>query len=143
MAKRWPATLPQRVLRDGFSRSLADNRIVSDTDSDGGKSRRRSSNAPAPFRVGVKFTTNQVELFWAWWHEEIGGGTFDFWFPAPATNGLALLDNLGRPLLTDDGRAILIVDWHLVRFAPRQPPPTFEKRLPLKYVSMFAMERLW
>lgn len=143
MVATWPADQGQRGLREGFSRQLAENRIVSDTDTGGGKSRLRSSNAPEPFRLAMAFTADQVERFWRWWHEEIGQGTGDFWFPAPATHGLAIATDEGEPILTDEGEPIEIEDWILVRFAPTQPPPTFERRMGLKYVAVFALEKLW
>ena len=143
MAARWPLLLPQQGLRDGFSRGLPDNLIVSDTDTGDAKSRPRSSNAAAPFRLPMLFTITEVELFWRWWREVIGQGAFDFWFPAPGTHGLALATETGAPILTDDGAPILIEDWWLSRFAPKRPKPVFEMRSTRSYVTVFELERLW
>ncbi|WP_020179643.1 hypothetical protein [Methylopila sp. M107] len=144
MVARWLKTLPQRGLREGLSRSLGENRIVSDTDTDGGKARPRSSNAPDPFQLQMRFTTDQVEIFWRFWKVDLGHGTGDFWFPAPATHGLALATSDGQLLTTETGAILTIDDWILTRFAPRQPPPAFGKRNnPLIHYSVFSLERLW
>jgi uncharacterized protein YwlG (UPF0340 family) len=83
----FPASLPQIMERDGFSRGYGDGRLRSPTDAGGGKSRRRFSYMPEPVKGSIVMTGAQLAIFRAFIDETLKGGTLPFYFPAQGELG--------------------------------------------------------
>lgn len=117
----WPADLPQRVLRDGYSEKLRDGRLFSRTQSGPGKVRRRYSSAVLPVSASIIVTYAQKSRLERFWYEETGKGSLPFIMPDQTHDGLPLLDGGGLPVLDGGGLPILVTANWLVRFAQEAP----------------------
>ncbi|MFO1126381.1 MAG: hypothetical protein U1E25_14630 [Methylocystis sp.] len=118
----WPAELPQRVLRDGYSEKLRDGRLFSRTQSAPGKVRRRYSSAVLPITASIIIDETQKSRLERFWYEDTGGGTLPFVIPDQTHDGLPMLDNFGNPVITDAGAEILITANWLARFSENGGP---------------------
>lgn len=77
----WPSTLPQRVLREGYSRKDAVREIGSEMD-DGRIVGRLSSDINAVIdTVSFDMNSSQANTFWAFYRDDIGRGTVRFTMP--------------------------------------------------------------
>jgi len=87
----WPATLPQFVLRDGFSEGFKDVVQRSQMDIGPKKKRMRSTAAPEPNTYPVELTSAQVDIFKTWFEDTadaVGGvafGSLSFTMTNPRT----------------------------------------------------------
>ena len=79
----WPASLPQKPLRDGFEESLAINTIATPMDAGPGKTRRRSA-AQAPFPCTFVMTATQLAALETFIRDDLLG-VRRFNFPHPRT----------------------------------------------------------
>jgi hypothetical protein len=120
----WPAELPQRVLRDGYSEKLRDGRLFSRTQSGPGKVRRRYSSAVLPVSASLIIDEAQKARFERFWIEETAYGSLPFIMPDQTHDGLPLLDGGGLPVLDGGGLPILVTANWLVRFAQDAPQIT-------------------
>lgn len=116
----WPAELPRRVLRDGYSEKLRDGRLFSRT-SGPGKVRRRFSSAVLPVSASIIVDYAQKSRFERFWNEDTAGGSLPFIMPDQTHDGLPLLDEGGAPILDEGGAPILVTANWLTRFG--QEPP--------------------
>ncbi|MFU0504005.1 hypothetical protein [Pseudaminobacter sp. NGMCC 1.201702] len=62
MVDAWPASLPQYLLRDGYSGGLGDGRIRSRPDAGPPKVRPRSSAMPEPLQGRMMMTGAQLAV---------------------------------------------------------------------------------
>lgn len=83
----WPATLPQRSQRAGYSRALGDARLKTPMDAGPGKTSRRLSFVPDPVKAAVVMTTAQRDQFETFIQTTLKGGTLPFQFPAVDQGG--------------------------------------------------------
>lgn len=83
----FPASLPQAMSREGFSRGYGDGRLQSQTDAGGGKSRRRFSYMPEPVKGAMVMTSAQLATFRTFVNDTLKGGTLPFYFPAQGEPG--------------------------------------------------------
>ncbi|GJD73340.1 hypothetical protein [Methylobacterium goesingense] len=126
MIPTWPADLPQRVLADSFSETLADGRLRTSTETGMGKSRLRFSSAPKPLAVAFKVDPDQKARLERFWIEEIARGALPFLIQDQTKDGLAMLTDDGLQLLDDAGQPLLISAWWLVMIG--EGPPVFTTR---------------
>lgn len=117
----WPAVLPQRVNRSGFSRTYGDGRRFTPADAGPPRVRRRFSSAATPVSASVTLTDSDLLRFETFWNVDTRGGSLPFWFPDQVRGGLPLLTADGVPLLTAGGMPLLTSAWWLVIFG--QSPP--------------------
>lgn len=131
----WPAELPQRVLRAGYSETFRDGVLRSKSDSGVGKVRRRYSSAALPVQAMISLYYSQKARLERFWDEDTGGGALPFIMPDQTHDGLPLLDSGGVPVLDGAGVPILVTANWLVRFsaAPQITPrgPIFSASLQL------------
>lgn len=122
MTAVWPATLPQRLLLDGYSEGTRDARER--TDMDRGPAKVQVLGSPGkPVSGTVRVTPNgkwRLERFFA---EDTKGGALPFWMPAQTLDGTHLCTVDETPLLTAGGAPLLVRRWWLVTFG--QAAPTY------------------
>lgn len=135
----WPSTLPQRVLRDGYSEKLRDGRMFSRTQSGPGKVRRRYSSAVLPVSASLIIDEAQKARFERFWIEETAGGVLPFSMPDQTHDGLPVLLGDGTPWLGDDDLPVLVTANWLVRFAQEAPQIT---PWGLQFMAAFQLEVL-
>jgi len=135
----WPASLPQRVLRDGYSEKLRDGRLFSRTQSGPGKVRRRYSSAVLPVSASIIVDYAQKSRLEQFWIEDTVYGSLPFTMPDQTHDGLPLLDGDGLPVLDGGGLPILVTANWLVRFAQEAPQFT---PWGLQFMASFQLEVL-
>lgn len=118
----WPTDLPQRVLRGGFERTLADSRLSTKMETGPSKRRRRSSSAVAPVAAAIAVSADLAARFERFWDEDTGGGALPFLMPDQIVDGLPLQAAPGIPLLTSTDAPVLAASWWLAMFAGDQAP---------------------
>ena len=74
----WPATLPQNLLIDGFSKSPANLMIRSQMDAGPAKVRRRFTAGVKPIQGEIKLTEAQLDTFKTFFNDTLIGGTLRF-----------------------------------------------------------------
>lgn len=117
----WPAALPQRVNRNGYSRTYGDGRRFTPSDAGPLRVRRRFSLAAQPVSASVTLTDAQLARFEAFWNGDTRGGSLPFWFPDQVRGGIPLTTVSGTPLRTAAGELLVTSAWWLVLFG--QTPP--------------------
>ncbi|TXN64984.1 hypothetical protein [Methylobacterium sp. WL6] len=118
----WPSDLPQRFLRDGFGRTLADGRLSTKMERGPSKRRRGSSAAVAPVTGAMDLPVDLAARFERFWDEDTGGGCLPFLLPDQILDGLPLLAAPGVPLLDASGLPIVAASWWLAMFSGDQAP---------------------
>ena len=78
----WPASLPRRSQRPGYSRAMGDARQRTPMDAGPGKTRRHLSFVPDPVKAAIVMSTAQREIFEGFVQDTLKGGTLPFQFPA-------------------------------------------------------------
>lgn len=86
----WPASLPQRLEREGHSQGPADNRIKSQPETGPAKRRRRSTAAVKPLSGRMTMSAAQFTAFETFYEMTLAEGALPFTFPDPM-GGSALL----------------------------------------------------
>lgn len=97
MADVWPSSLPQYVLREGFSESIGDGRLRSQPDKGPAKVRRRSSMMPKLLQCRMIMSAEQLALMQEFVDDTLMNGSLPFLMPDPITRNPALVrfaDNL-------------------------------------------------
>ena len=120
----WPAELPQRVLRDGYSEGLRDGRLTTDMETGPYKSSLRYSAAVAPIQFTLDITEDAKERLRRFYEEDTARGSRPFLLPDQSRDGRALLAEPGLQLLDDQGRPLLITAWWLC-LMPKGAVPSF------------------
>jgi hypothetical protein len=116
----WPTNLPQRLLREGYSETAADPRMISQMSTGPDKIRRRTSSAPMPVQGAMHLDTWQKARLERFWIEETSDGSLPFVFPAQTRDGEYLLTEDGDIVLTGDGDPIIVTALWYCTF-DRQP----------------------
>ncbi|WP_264047474.1 hypothetical protein [Methylobacterium flocculans] len=123
----WPETLPQRYLRDRFRAKPNDGRLRTKTSTGPGKSRLRSRAVLKPMSGRLEMSGAQLDLFWAWFENDIRGGSIPFLFPDPH-GGLPILVMIGDEMPEESNTAG--DRWELSLSLDRLPVGSFEPGLP-------------
>lgn len=92
----WPATLPTRVLVDGYAERPADVVLRSKTDTGPGKARRRSTAARRPIKCTIAVDGVQLDDLEAFFDDTLKGGSIPFDWVHPRT-GLAATFSFSSP----------------------------------------------
>jgi hypothetical protein len=81
----WPDTLPQQLLVDGYSQSLADTTIKSEMDAGPAKVRRRYTAGVEPVSGMMLLTETQLGTLRTFYEDTLLGGSLRFsWTKPPA-----------------------------------------------------------
>lgn len=116
----WPSELRQRTLVAGFKSGTRGARLVTAME-EGPPKQRPRGNKVRPISFTDEFSANQRARFDRFWEEELNMGTLPFFYPDPHTNGFPLCDDLGSPLLDQDGTPVIIGAWILCTFSTAEP----------------------
>lgn len=117
----WPESLPQWVLKDGFSLAQKDGRKRSQMDVGPSHVRRRFSAAVRPFSLQIIVDEGQSARFDRFWNEELSGGVLPFVKQDPIRHGTALFGGSGQVLQTEDEDDLLVTAYWCVQFAEGAP----------------------
>ena len=79
----WPATLPQKVERGGYSEGFASTVVRSQTDSGRTKRRQRFLTGPRTLTVLIPMDDAELLIFNAFYEDTIAHGAVSFTFPHP------------------------------------------------------------
>ncbi|WP_264045510.1 hypothetical protein [Methylobacterium flocculans] len=123
MIPYWPADLPQRFQRDGYSRGFADGRLSTPMEAGPPKTRRRFSSAIKPVTVTLDEREDAFARLERFYEEEVAGGSLPFLIPDQTRDALPLMVAPGIPLLDEQGRPLLNTAWWLVMFGGNLPTP--------------------
>jgi len=85
---QWPATLPQKVEKNGYQEIVPDARIRTPMDMGPAKVRRRFTAQVRMIMLQMTMTESQVSTFDQFWREETAGGSLPFEFPDPRGIGM-------------------------------------------------------
>ena len=116
----WPSTLP-RPERDSWSRSPSEARLKRQSEAGPPAYRRRYSSVPKSVALSIVVSRAGKAVFDQFHDETTAFGSKPFWMPDPTTDGWALLDGAGRPMLTADGAPILLAGRWLCFFGDEMP----------------------
>ena len=81
----WPASLPDFVLRDGYTEGFKDLVIRSQTDSGQTKRRKRFSDGPMSVTFTIELTSAELDAFHTFFETTISSGALSFTKPHPRT----------------------------------------------------------
>lgn len=81
----WPASLPEYVLENGFSETMPEQAIESQTDGGPAKIRRRFTTNFRPLKFTIRVEPELVETFETFYFETLEGGTLPFSWVHPRT----------------------------------------------------------
>lgn len=120
----WPTSLP-RPERNSWQRQRQEGRLKRQTDAGPPGWRRRFSSTALMVSLSVVLTRNQKAIFDRFFEEDTRGGSLLFWMPDPTTDGWAMLDDAGNPLLSGDVPLLLAARW-LVSFGDQLPQESIQ-----------------
>lgn len=83
MVDAWPATLPQKVLSEGFSQTLGDGRTRVQPDAGPALARRRSTAVPTQMPCRIDVDDDQWEDLLEFGQDTLLGWSLPFTFPDP------------------------------------------------------------
>jgi hypothetical protein len=121
----WPSTLP-RPERDSWSRSPLEARFKKQAEASPPAYRRRFSGVPKSVALSIVVSRAGKAVFDQFYEEDTAFGAKPFYMPDPTTDGWALLDGAGRPMLTADGLPILLSGQWLVFFGDDLPKESIQ-----------------
>jgi hypothetical protein len=117
----WPADLPQRPSVSGFSKRVAETRLMTPMDAGPPKVRRRITAAVRPVSVQFDARMSGVARFERFWEEEAKYGAEPFLLTDPLRNETPILETGGLPVITPEEEAILVVSYWLCLFGEGAP----------------------
>lgn len=120
----WPTSLP-RPARGTYQAQLADGRI-SKTGGGPPGYRRRFSSVPRLVSLSINVPRSEKAVFDDFYEEQVGFGSLPFWMPDPATDNWPLLSSEGKAILDEVGRPILLAARWLVLFGQETPVETIK-----------------
>ncbi len=87
MIARWPDSLPQAPLADGYQEQAPDLTLRTSMDTGPAKVRRRGAARPWGMQVSLYLTTEQAETLRAFVYDTLSGGALRFMWVHPRTKG--------------------------------------------------------
>lgn len=121
----WPASLPKPE-RKTWSRSPLEARVKRQTEAGPPGYRRRFSSIAKPVALSIVVSRAGKAVFDQFYEETTAFGGRPFHMPDPTTDGWALLDGAGRPMLTEGGQPILMSAMWLCLFGDDVPKESIE-----------------
>jgi len=79
----WPASLPQKLMRAGFSEAPANTLLRTEMDAGPGKVRRRNTAGIRPVQGKITVTKAQLTTFKTFYNDTIQGGALRFNWDEP------------------------------------------------------------
>lgn len=100
MPEIWPPTLPDYLLKDGYSEMPPEVTLRTRMETGPAKVRRRATNAVRPIRGTVRLSAAQKALLDAFYVDTLVGGSLAFDWVHPVTRGAASFRFVTRPTFT-------------------------------------------
>jgi hypothetical protein len=119
----WPTDLP-RPMRPSWSAQAQDPRQKRAAETGPPGYRRRYSNTARTVALEIDVTRHGKSVFERFVEEDIGDGTLPFTMPDPTTDGWALLDSAGNPMLDGSGTPILLAATWVCLMGDQMPVET-------------------
>lgn len=116
----WPAELPL-PLRDGYAAGRDDARVQRPADAGPPGYRRRFSSVAEPTQLQFDFNRAQLAIFDTFWRSTCAEGSLPFTMADPATDGWALLNDDGSPVLDEADAPVVLASVRVCLFG-REPP---------------------
>lgn len=105
----WPATLPDKVLQEGYDEQLQPIVIRSPMDTGPAKLRRRATAAPRSISGGQRLTAAQVETLDGFYRTDCADGALAFDWKHPRTQAAASLRFVSPPRYASLGGGVYAV----------------------------------
>lgn len=121
----WPASLPKPE-RKPWSRSPFEARIKRQPEAGPPGYRRRFSSVAESVALSIVVSRAGKAVFDQFYEETTAFGGTPFYMPDPTTDGWALLDGAGNPMLTEGGQPILLSAIWLCLFGDDLPKESIE-----------------
>lgn len=118
----WPSSLPQRVLRDGYSEQSQDGRLFTRTTAGPPKTRRKYSRVLQTVAGAIVVDYDGKARLERFVREETVQGSLPFIFPDQSHDAVPLGDGLGAELLDETGAVLIDSAKWLVMFAQNELP---------------------
>ena len=96
----WPASLPQRVLAQGYAETFPDTVARAKMDAGPDKVRRRFTAAARDFEGSLRLTPAQAATLESFFHSDTAGGSLAFDWSHPRTGAAVSFRFKGAPRLT-------------------------------------------
>ena len=96
----WPAGVPKKSRRDGFAVKPPRTLLRSEMER-GHKTRRVATGTPREYRIRIRMSWAELDLFETWYETTNGHGALPFLFPHPRTQ----VDKTCGFIPDNDGRA--------------------------------------
>lgn len=86
----WPTTLPQFVSQEGYTQTLVDPVLRTESDAGPQKTRLRYTSVPEKFTISLVLTRTQLPIFTdSFFKNELGYGSLTFIWVHPVTREVA------------------------------------------------------
>lgn len=121
----WPSSLTQ-IERSGWQSQFQDGRRGRQTDAGPPSWRRRFSSVGPMVSLSLVTTRQGKAVFEKFYTLTCQHGSRLFWMPDPTTEGWRLLTNTSRPILTSDGKPLLMGAQWLCAWGQEPPIETIE-----------------
>lgn len=118
----WPSSLPQRVLRDGYSEQSQDGRLFTRTSAGPPKLRRRYSRVLKTVPASVVITYEEKAILEQFAEEETVGGSVPFLIPDQSHDDISFGDEDSDFLMDENGDYLVDKANWLVIFAQNELP---------------------
>lgn len=123
----WPEAL-DRWERDGWQVQPQEARQQRQSDAGPPGWRRRFSAAAKTVGLSIVLTRDEKAVFDEFFAVTCARGSRLFWMPDPTTDGWAMLDSAGHPLLSGDQPLLLSARW-LCSFGDQLPVETIAEQV--------------
>lgn len=86
----WPSDIPQKPLKEGFSRKPQDNVLRSSMDTGPEKARRRFTAASEYISCVYEMTESELSSFKSFYENDINSGAISFTWPDPENGNVTV-----------------------------------------------------
>lgn len=113
----WPASLPQRVLVEGYNRTPAQTALRTKMDAGPAKMRRRFSAGSKPVKAKIRINAEQVQTLEGFFEDTLKGGVLPFTWIDPVQQQTTGLEGFGSCIkMSAENQSVKIFDNSLLSF---------------------------